>query len=137
MFAIDEARIHDRNRQFAMGTRQLQTYCEVIEQRSFSRAAARLGITQPAVTLRVRALERRLGAKLIDRSGRRVEPTDAGRRVYRGAHDCSSSKRRSSTILQSRPPAISPGASTSGLPSRTGGVVVPELFAVSGSSIRP
>jgi DNA-binding transcriptional LysR family regulator len=33
----------------------------------------------------VRALEKRLGTQLLDRSGRRVEPTEAGRRLYRGA----------------------------------------------------
>jgi DNA-binding transcriptional LysR family regulator len=37
------------------------------------------------VSLQVRALEKRLGAQLLDRSGRRVEPTEAGARLYRGA----------------------------------------------------
>ena len=48
-------------------------------------AAERLGVTQPAVSLQVRALEKRLGTQLLDRSGRRVEPTEAGLRLYRGA----------------------------------------------------
>ena len=52
---------------------------------SFSQAAERLGVTQPAVSLQVRALEKRLGTQLLDRSGRRVEPTEAGLRLYRGA----------------------------------------------------
>jgi DNA-binding transcriptional LysR family regulator len=68
-----------------MDTRQLAAFCAVVERRSFSQAAARLGVTQPAVSLQVRALEKRLGAQLLDRSGRRVEPTEAGWRVYRGA----------------------------------------------------
>jgi DNA-binding transcriptional LysR family regulator len=68
-----------------MDTRQLAAFCAVVEKRSFSQAAARLGVTQPAVSLQVRALEKRLGTQLLDRSGRRVEPTDAGRRLYRGA----------------------------------------------------
>jgi len=42
-------------------------------------------VTQPAVSLQVRALEKRLGTQLLDRSGRRVEPTEAGWRLYRGA----------------------------------------------------
>ena len=46
--------------------------------KSFSQAAERLGVTQPAVSLQVRALEKRLGTQLLDRSGRRVEPTEAG-----------------------------------------------------------
>ena len=68
-----------------MDTRQLAAFCTVVERRSFSQAAERLGVTQPAVSLQVRALEKRLGTQLLDRSGRRVEPTEAGRRLYRGA----------------------------------------------------
>jgi DNA-binding transcriptional LysR family regulator len=68
-----------------MDTRQLAAFCEVVERRSFSEAAARLGVTQPAVSQQVRSLEERLGTLLLDRSGRRVEPTEAGLRLYRGA----------------------------------------------------
>jgi DNA-binding transcriptional LysR family regulator len=68
-----------------MDTRQLATFCAVVERESFSQAAERLGVTQPAVSLQVRALEERLGVKLLDRAGRRVEPTEAGRRLYRNA----------------------------------------------------
>jgi DNA-binding transcriptional LysR family regulator len=68
-----------------MDTRQLAAFCEVVERRSFSLAAEKLGVTQPAVSLQVRSLEKRLGTQLLDRSGRRVEPTEAGLRLYRGA----------------------------------------------------
>jgi DNA-binding transcriptional LysR family regulator len=68
-----------------MDTRQLAAFCAVVERRSFSQAAERLGVSQPAVSLQVRALEKRLGQQLLDRSGRRVEPTEAGLRLYRGA----------------------------------------------------
>src|ERR687895_1949036 len=68
-----------------MDTRQLAAFCTVVERKSFSQAADRLGVTQPAVSLQVRALEKRLGTQLLDRSGRRVEPTEAGARFYRGA----------------------------------------------------
>jgi DNA-binding transcriptional LysR family regulator len=68
-----------------MDTRQLAAFCAVVERRSFSQAAERLGVTQPAVSLQVRSLEKRLGTQLLDRSGRRVEPTEAGRRLYRSA----------------------------------------------------
>jgi DNA-binding transcriptional LysR family regulator len=68
-----------------MDTRQLAAFCAVVEKKSFSLAAERLGVTQPAVSLQVRALEKRLGRQLLDRSGRRVEPTEAGCRLYRGA----------------------------------------------------
>jgi len=68
-----------------MDTRQLAAFCAVVERKSFSQAAARLGVTQPAVSLQIRSLEQRLGQKLLDRSGRRVEPTEAGRRLYTSA----------------------------------------------------
>src|SRR5438067_6478299 len=68
-----------------MDTRQLQAFCEVVERKSFSLAAERLGVTQPAVSLQVRSLEKRLGTQLLDRSGRRVAPTESGLKLYRSA----------------------------------------------------
>ena len=68
-----------------MDTRQLAAFCAVVERASFSQAAEQLGVTQPAVSLQIRSLEKRLGLQLLDRSGRRVEPTDVGRRLYRSA----------------------------------------------------
>src|SRR5437588_615514 len=68
-----------------METRQLAAFCAVVDHKSFSQAAERLGVTQPAVSLQVRSLEQRLGQRLLDRSGRRVEPTEAGLRLYQGA----------------------------------------------------
>src|SRR5919204_513318 len=68
-----------------MDTRQLAAFCAVVERKSFSQAADRLGVTQPAVSLQIRSLEQRLGTQLLDRSGRRVEPTEAGLRLYASA----------------------------------------------------
>src|SRR5436309_4653248 len=68
-----------------MDTRQLAAFCAVVERQSFSQAAERLGVTQPAVSLQIRSLEQRLGTQLLDRSGRRVEPTEAGLRLYASA----------------------------------------------------
>ena len=68
-----------------MDTKQLAAFCAVVERRSFSQAADQLGVTQPAVSLQIRSLEQRLGQQLLDRSGRRVEPTEAGLRLFRGA----------------------------------------------------
>jgi DNA-binding transcriptional LysR family regulator len=68
-----------------MDTRQLAAFCAVVDHRSFSQAAERLGVTQPAVSLQIRSLEKRVGQRLLDRSGRRVEPTEAGQRLYRSA----------------------------------------------------
>jgi len=55
-----------------------RTFAAVIERRSFSAAAALLGISQPAVSQQIRQLESRFGVKLIERVGRRATPTAAG-----------------------------------------------------------
>lgn len=57
---------------------QLRTFQAVARLRSFSRAAAELNLTQPAVSAQVATLERTLGARLFDRLGRRVALTPAG-----------------------------------------------------------
>jgi DNA-binding transcriptional LysR family regulator len=59
----------------------LRSFVAVVEERSFSRAAERLQIAQPAVSQQIRRLERQLGAALLLRSTRRVEPTAAGERL--------------------------------------------------------
>lgn len=64
---------------------QLQTLAAVAELGSFSAAAERAGISQPAVSLQVRQLERRLGVRLIERVGRRAQPTPAGADLLRHA----------------------------------------------------
>jgi DNA-binding transcriptional LysR family regulator len=56
----------------------LRTFLDVIELGSFSAAAERLSLTQPAVSVQIRQLEKRLGVRLIERIGRRARPTAAG-----------------------------------------------------------
>jgi DNA-binding transcriptional LysR family regulator len=56
----------------------LRIFAQVIELGSFSAAAERGGVTQPAVSLQIRQLERRFGLKLVERVGRRAGPTAAG-----------------------------------------------------------
>jgi DNA-binding transcriptional LysR family regulator len=58
--------------------RRLLTFREVAHQRSFSRAADALALTQPAVSQQVAALERQLGARLLDRGPGGPAPTEAG-----------------------------------------------------------
>ncbi len=56
----------------------LQTFVAVAQAQSFSRAAERLHVTQPAITKRIQKLEHDLGIVLLDRVGKRVHLTDAG-----------------------------------------------------------
>jgi DNA-binding transcriptional LysR family regulator len=57
----------------------LQTLMEVVALGSFSAAARQLNLSQPAVSLQIRELEARCGVRLIERSGKHVLPTAAGR----------------------------------------------------------
>jgi DNA-binding transcriptional LysR family regulator len=56
----------------------LETFAHVVALGSFSAAADRLRLSQPAVSLQVKHLERRVGVRLIERVGRRARPTAAG-----------------------------------------------------------
>jgi DNA-binding transcriptional LysR family regulator len=59
----------------------LRTIAEVIAQGSFTRAAKRLNLAQPTVSLQVRELEARLGVRLVERLGKRAYATAAGREL--------------------------------------------------------
>ncbi len=61
----------------------LEAFAQVAALGSFSAAAARLHLTQPAISLQVRQLERRLGVRLLDRVGRRATLTPAGEEMLR------------------------------------------------------
>lgn len=65
--------------------RQLQIFRTVAETLSYTAAAGRLHLTQPAVFGQVRQLEAQLGLALIERLGRRLHLTEAGERAARGA----------------------------------------------------
>jgi len=66
--------------------RQLKVFECVARHASFTRAAAELHLTQPAVSLQVKELERSCGVPLLDRSGRRIRATEAGREMLRAAN---------------------------------------------------
>src|SRR5580704_8481142 len=61
---------------------RLQKFARLVELGSFTRAAAELHISQPALTLAIHKLERELRASLLIRARRKLELTDAGRLVY-------------------------------------------------------
>jgi len=61
----------------------VRAFAEVVARGSFSAAARRFNLTQPAISLQVQQLERRLGVRLIERVGKRAQPTAAGRTLLR------------------------------------------------------
>ncbi len=74
-----------------MNWTELDTFVAVAGCLSFSKAATKLQVTQPAVSKRIQALESQLGTSLFDRLGKKVYLTDAGRLL----------QPRAETILQS------------------------------------
>jgi DNA-binding transcriptional LysR family regulator len=80
---------------------QLRTFMEVVALGSFSAAARRLNLTQPAVSLHIRELEQRFGVQLIERMGKQAHATGPGRdlvehagRIFRESDDTESAMRR-------------------------------------------
>ncbi|MEW5761838.1 MAG: selenium metabolism-associated LysR family transcriptional regulator [Bacillota bacterium] len=70
-----------------MNLAYLETLVALAEHKSFSRAAAALNLTQPAVSKHIAYLEAYYGTRLVDRSSRRVELTQAGAVLYRYARE--------------------------------------------------
>ncbi|UUX50993.1 LysR family transcriptional regulator [Nisaea acidiphila] len=65
----------------------LNSFVRACENGSFSAAARELGLTQPAVSQQIRALEQHLGVRLFDRTTRKVLPTEEGLRYLDRARD--------------------------------------------------
>jgi DNA-binding transcriptional LysR family regulator len=61
----------------------LQSFLVVARERSFTKAAAKLGVSQSALSHAMRELEERLGMRLLTRTTRSVAPTEAGERILR------------------------------------------------------
>ena len=101
----------------------------MVEKKSFSQAAERLGVTQPAISLQIRSLEERLGRRLLDRFGRRVEPTEAGLVLYRSARSgCSSSSSSSRRSWRREETGELHGTLAIGASTGPGGHLVPLLL---------
>ncbi|HZS51596.1 MAG TPA: LysR family transcriptional regulator, partial [Bryobacterales bacterium] len=62
----------------AMDFDQLRSFVEVARLKNFSRAAGKLGLTQPAISTQIRQLEDEFGVRLFDRIGKKVFLTQPG-----------------------------------------------------------
>src|SRR5436189_5719785 len=62
-------------------TNDLLAFLAVARERSFTRSAAKLGVSQSALSHTIRGLEERLGVRLLTRTTRSVSPTEAGERL--------------------------------------------------------
>ncbi|MCG5531590.1 LysR family transcriptional regulator [Halorhodospira halochloris] len=62
--------------------KQLRAFCHAAQERSISRAAQRLELSQPSVSLQIQALERELGITLFERRGPKIQLTPDGESLY-------------------------------------------------------
>jgi DNA-binding transcriptional LysR family regulator len=94
---------------------RLRVLCEVVERRSFSRAAEALALSQPAVSFHVKGLEQELGLPLVLRERGRVGPTEAGALVYQQAREilqqCEELRRAALELREARAGRVVLGAS--------------------------
>ena len=65
-----------------MDIKQLEIFTKIVELKSFSKAAEAVYLTQPTVSGHIQSLEEELGQRLLDRLGREVVPTKAGKVLY-------------------------------------------------------
>src|SRR5450830_1471658 len=80
-FVYTGARLFEQNAMARDNLNDLLVFFAVARERSFTRAAAKLGMTQSALSHTIRALETRLGVRLLTRTTRSVSPTEAGERL--------------------------------------------------------
>lgn len=84
-----------------MDFHQLRVFVEVARQKSFSRAAENIFLSQPTVSAHIKALENEIGAPLLDRSQREIVLTEAGKILFRYAQQLLGFKEEAlSTIRQ-------------------------------------
>lgn len=68
-----------------MNLKQLEAFYLVVKKRSFTRAAEELNVTQPAVTIQVKSLEKSLNLRLIQQVGKKIQLTESGEFLYQYA----------------------------------------------------
>lgn len=83
-----------------MDFHQLRVFVEVVKQKSFSRAAENVFLSQPTVSAHIKALENEVGVPLLDRSQRQPMPTEAGKILFRYAQQLLGLKEEALSTIQ-------------------------------------
>ena len=111
-----------------MELKYIEIFCAVVELKSFSKAAQALHLTQPTVSIHIKALEDEFSTKLLDRLGRTVTPTQDGEILYRYAKEIMSLKENARLAMDRVSGAIG-GRLVIGASTIPGEYIVPQLLA--------
>lgn len=99
-----------------MNLNLFKTYVKVVETQNLSKTADDYGISQPAVTKQIQSLEDTFGVLLLERSGRKLKPTEAGEILYNYAKEIiklvDKTQRAMEELSESRKGSLFIGAST-------------------------
>ena len=106
----------------------LQVFIAAADLENFSAAAQELHLSQPAITQRIRSLEKQLGVKLFERQGRRVHLSEAGAYLLPLAKDLLRRSKRTEEMMQSLRGEVV-GHLTIGCSTTTGKYLLPPLMA--------
>lgn len=108
---------------FDLNLRQVVYLIEVLDQGHFGRAAEALFISPPALTQQVRALERRLGVELIDRTRHPLQPTVEGTRFLAEARAMVAAAERALTVVTTKQTGVRIGFMTAAIDTATYGLI--------------
>jgi DNA-binding transcriptional LysR family regulator len=111
-----------------MELKYIEIFCAVVELKSFSKAAHALGLTQPTISVHIKALEDEFSTKLLDRLGRTVLPTRNGEILYRYAKEIVNLKENARRAMESVSSSVS-GKLTVGASTIPGEFILPNLLA--------
>ncbi len=113
---------------FELDTKALRYFVAVATRRSYTRAAAALRITQPAVTRQVQAIEREFGLRLFRREGQFLALTESGEALLEEARDILGRIDAAGCLLKDA--ALQPGGRISiGAPAALGELLLPPIMA--------
>jgi LysR family transcriptional regulator, salicylic acid-responsive activator of bsdBCD len=108
-----------------MDIRQLRYFMAIVEEGQISRAAKRLHIAQPPLSLQLKSLEEELGVQLIERNTRSMQPTQAGHALYQRAEQIVSMIDAAAKEVREHDGAIR-GILSIGSPTAIGNLYVPD-----------
>lgn len=112
-----------------MDLRQLRYFCAIAEEGQISRAAERLHISQPPLSLQLKLLEEELGVKLIERSTRHLRLTQVGHTFYERASQILGMINTTAEEIRNMEQGIH-GVLSLGCPPAIGGLYIPDRIKI-------